>query len=287
MLQKSLSSASLLKQATAAVQAQETRGAVRPHLGRANTDYVTSSFSSRRLSHATSTTMGPSTESSGITSPTTERKHIHFNEQVEQCIAIDVKGYDEEDLGPEFDDDESDPDNDGVMMKPAKTKKRLPVSRRRRRRKSTGSDGKIIAKLPSTTLKYRDDMAAEQDSAMKHSTGPYRNSVLSPSSSQETLRPSRKAGRFIIGEDDDDDEMEDPFGGPSGWRSPPSGQTTPTTSGSTDGEPKGMRRTPSGMFMPYEEGEQAQGDGIFGRVVDTVNTARDIAHVIWNVGWRK
>ncbi|KAJ4186645.1 hypothetical protein NW759_016934 [Fusarium solani] len=28
-------------------------------------------------------------------------------------------------------------------------------------------------------------------------------------------------------------------------------------------------------------------DGIFGRVIDTVNTARDIAHVIWNVGWRK
>jgi hypothetical protein len=41
------------------------------------------------------------------------------------------------------------------------------------------------------------------------------------------------------------------------------------------------------MFMPYEEGEMQSGDGIFGRVIDTVNTARDIAHVIWNVGWRK
>lgn len=48
-----------------------------------------------------------------------------------------------------------------------------------------------------------------------------------------------------------------------------------------------MRRTPSGMFMPYEEAEGAPGDGIIGRVIDTVNTARDIAHVIWNVGWRK
>jgi hypothetical protein len=44
------------------------------------------------------------------------------------------------------------------------------------------------------------------------------------------------------------------------------------------------------MLMPYEEaGPAASGssEGIFGRVVDTVNTARDIAHVIWNVGWRK
>jgi hypothetical protein len=43
------------------------------------------------------------------------------------------------------------------------------------------------------------------------------------------------------------------------------------------------------MFMPYEEGEPAVpvGEGTFGWVIDTVNTARDIAHVIWNVGWRK
>jgi len=50
----------------------------------------------------------------------------------------------------------------------------------------------------------------------------------------------------------------------------------------------GLRRTPSGMFMPYEEDEDdVVAAGLFGRVVDTVNTARDIAHVIWNVGWRR
>jgi hypothetical protein len=26
--------------------------------------------------------------------------------------------------------------------------------------------------------------------------------------------------------------------------------------------------------------------GLFGKAVDTVNTAKDIAYVIWNVGWR-
>jgi len=53
-------------------------------------------------------------------------------------------------------------------------------------------------------------------------------------------------------------------------------------------ESAGLRRTASGMFMPYEEDDDEPGaPGIIGRVVDTVNTARDIAHVIWNVGWRK
>jgi hypothetical protein len=49
-----------------------------------------------------------------------------------------------------------------------------------------------------------------------------------------------------------------------------------------------MRRTESGMFMPYEEDEDdLMAAGMFGRISETVNTARDIAHVLWNVGWRK
>lgn len=61
------------------------------------------------------------------------------------------------------------------------------------------------------------------------------------------------------------------------------------SSSSLNGEPSsGMRRTPSGMFMPYEEEDEAPAsEGLFGKVVDTVNTAKDIAHVIWNVGWRR
>jgi hypothetical protein len=42
------------------------------------------------------------------------------------------------------------------------------------------------------------------------------------------------------------------------------------------------------MFMPCaEEDEAAVSGGLFGTVVDTVNTAKDITHVLWNVGWRK
>ena len=43
------------------------------------------------------------------------------------------------------------------------------------------------------------------------------------------------------------------------------------------------------MFMPYDEhdDDDLMAAGLLGKVVDTVNTAKDIAHVIWNVGWRR
>jgi hypothetical protein len=87
MLQRSLSSSSLLKQAAAAVQAQQSEhgGISRPGLGRATSEYAYP-FSSRRLSRE-NTSMLSSITSSGLASPGTgEKKHIHFNEQVEQCI---------------------------------------------------------------------------------------------------------------------------------------------------------------------------------------------------------
>ena len=40
------------------------------------------------------------------------------------------------------------------------------------------------------------------------------------------------------------------------------------------------------MLMPVEESGAQNYPGLVGRVVETVNTARDIVHVIWNVGWR-
>src|ERR1700712_2430501 len=84
MLQRSLSASSLLKQAAAAVQAQQCE---RPGIGRATSDYVSFAFSTRRPSRE-NTSLLSSISSSGLASPGTgEKKHIHFNEQVEQCIA--------------------------------------------------------------------------------------------------------------------------------------------------------------------------------------------------------
>src|SRR6478609_5230394 len=115
MLRKSHSTASLLKQATAAVQAQERQGILRPCSGRANTDYVTYPFSSRRSSQANRDSI-VSTDSWGIMpSQTPQRKRIHFNEQVEQCIAVNIKGEEEEDVATDCVADHSG--SDSAMMK--------------------------------------------------------------------------------------------------------------------------------------------------------------------------
>ncbi len=178
MLQRSISSSSLIKQAAAAVQAQQKeRGGIRVHrrpgLERAATDYITFPFSSRRVSHD-NTSLRPSLASSGFVSPSGERRHIHFNEQVSQCIAVDVKGDDDEDDEVELDAPvfDSDSDSDGIMMKRSVMKRRQPILKKKRNAKSPINTGesKTIAMLPSTTLKYRSDTPElPESSAVKHS----------------------------------------------------------------------------------------------------------------------
>lgn len=299
MLQRSLSASSLVKQAAAAVQAQQKGGMKRvgrrPGIDRAHTDFVTFQINSRAISND-NTSLFPSAVTSGVISPSGERRHIHFNEQVEQCIAVEVKGDDDdEDLDAARYEYDSDSDDGAIMMKRTASKKR-PILKRS---KSHGqaSESKTIAMLPSTTLKYREDTPEPTESAMKHSTGvAYRSPLISPSSSQETLRPSKKSGKLFFNDDDDeddedeedrDDEDED---NNTTWMSSTrsGGLSRSQSSSSLSAEPSGMRRTASGMFMPVEEGgRDTANEGLFGRVIDTVNTARDIAHVIWNVGWRK
>jgi hypothetical protein len=243
-----------------------------------------------------------SISSSGLASPGTgERKHIHFNEQVEQCIALEMKGDDDEE--PEsyaiHDYDDSDSDDGGIMMKRSNSKRNFPPlhSRRTTPRQSFSAESKTIAMLPSTTLKYRADTPEPSETAMKHSNF-WNGSKLSPSPSQETLRPSKPSSRMLLGDEEDEDDEDMNWQPPSAFANRKDSVSTTQerfqnlhTSGSSSsltGEPSGMRRTPSGMFMPYEEDEDdVVSEGLFGKVVDTVNTAKDIAHVIWNVGWRR
>ncbi|KAF7927833.1 hypothetical protein BELL_0582g00010 [Botrytis elliptica] len=293
MLQRSLSSSSLLKQAAAAVQAQQS-GDGRPGIIRAASDYVPYEFASRQSEQA-DLSMLSSVTSSGLITPGTEKKHISFNEQVSQCIALEVKGDDDDELDYSTQDfDDSDSDDGAIMMKRSTSKRQLPPMRKRIiSRVNSMTDSKTIAMLPSTTLKYRADTPEPQETAMKHS-GSFHRGKLSPSPSQDTLKPSKPSTRMLLGDDEDDDDID--------WQ-PPNAfahrkdsvsiaqdrfHSLSTSDSVGNEEPSGMRRTPSGMFMPYEEDEDdAVSEGLFGKVVDTVNTAKDIAHVIWNVGWRR
>lgn len=299
MLQRSLSTSSLVKQAAAAVQAQQSQGILRvgrrPALERSTTDYLTFPFSSRHHTHP------HSSMSSEITSPSSEKKHIHFNEQVVQCIAVEAKGEEDEEEAEtdRFTLGDSDSDDGAIMMKTSSKKKKLRPILKRSRSSQSSVESKTIAMLPSTTLKYREDTPEATETAMKHSTS-YRSPGVSPSSSQETLKPSKPSRKFSLADDNDDEDEEDgeEDGLTLSWRSSKKaaeslasggGLHRTVSSGSLGAEPAGMRRTASGMFMPYEDGEAPSSarEGLFGRVIDTVNTARDIAHVIWNVGWRK
>lgn len=289
MLQKSISASSLVKQAASAVQAERDLSRPRlrdnrPIFGRAASDFITSSFPSHTISRDTADTFSSSTTSGLHTPDHGEKRHIRFADTVEQCIAIDGKGNDADDE-PSYQNDDSDSDSDeGVIMMSLKTNRKKPISRSNS--KTDLSEKTLIVNLEPTTLKYRTD-SPDVPEHPSHSVGPsfWRRGNLSPSPSQETLRPVHPSRNFLLEEDDDENDLS--------WE--PSGAFADRREGSDRGEDDddehsgglgGMRRTASGMLMPYEEGEEAQNSGLFGKVVDTVNTAKDIAHVIWNVGWR-
>jgi hypothetical protein len=178
--------------------------------------------------------------------------------------------------------------DDGLTMKRLRPGKRAPPMRRKSTndKNSFTSDGKMIAMLLSTTLNHRGRILEPSEEAMKHSIS-IRNPILSPSLPQETC--SKHLGRFFEEEEDHDmtdvDVDADPaLYGAKSFENP--GFYRRTSTDNITAEPTGIRRTPSGMFTPYEE-EESSKDSIFGRFIDTVNTARDMAYFIWNVGWRK
>lgn len=122
---------------------------------------------------------------------------------------------------------------------------------------------------------------------MKHSNSFWNSGKLSSSPSQETLRDG-------LGDDGADMDWQPPSAFTNRKDSMAVSQErlqnlhTTRLSSCLNGDPSDMRRTPSGMFLPYEEDEDdVVTEGLFGKVVDAVNTAKDIAYVIWNVGWRR
>ncbi|KUL82830.1 hypothetical protein ZTR_09206 [Talaromyces verruculosus] len=332
ILQRSLSQHTLLKHAGAILQAQKAENYSRgkPAFERATSDMGVPLARILEYPYTSSSTHCTPSESasSGLVSPS-EKRHIHFNNEVVQCIAVEAKDYEEHDVDPslfflgeeydkdydEYGDDEYDhnryynDDNDdtesdeGIVMMKQVSSRTSPagttaistsVSSRTTPKSSTSSESKTIAPLPPTTLKCRSDTPELPWSMSQEDT----RSKLSPTPSIETLRPPRPEANFLL--DDDEVEQESYFNFKTKSRrhtydssnnrpwfvNPEDRQELEFNDG--DGSNSGnLHLTPSGMFMPYEEGEEASYTGMFGRIVDTVNTARDIAHVIWNVGWRK
>jgi len=266
-------------------------------MGRASSDFASALPSNPASREATDYFSSQST--SGLQTPAEgEKKHIRFDDKVEQCIAVDIKDGDYDDDYQDEDSwdanrDSDDSSDDGVVMM-KKSKKRRPVSRRRPRSSFTGGESKTIAKLPSTTLKYRTDSpdVTEASPPQSHSVGGiWRGTKLSPSPSQETLRPSHPSNNFLLDEEDDEADISwEPSGafadGSGGL--PISYDVQGISKQDETSSPGGLRRTPSGIFIQTGDDDDEIGTpGLLGKVENAVNTAKDIAHVIWNVGWKK
>lgn len=229
------------------------------------------------------------------------QKQLRFDEKVEQCIAVECKESELDDESEsETEEDtpstalaESDSDDGLFMLDRSKRKKDGPQKGGRISR-SNSTSGTMIETLPATTLKSRTpspdvDAAAQQHHVFGKNWG---TSKLSPSPSQETLRPSRPSRNFLLADDDDDEDAPEMSSTWSFGRSNPnsslgasaSSQPSSSMMASQDFNPtdgydgiEGMRRTESGMFMPYDEDEDdIVAEGLFGRVSETINTFRDI-----------
>lgn len=304
MLQRSLSSSTLVKQATDALRAQQP--ATNLHVSSADGNEARSNLAKSNpekidLKMITGPpTPIPSVSTSGMQTPCTKR-HIHFNNKVEQCIAIN-KSSGHEDYYSAIHDDSSD--EDLLMMKPVHNS-RTKRSHHSTPRNSFSGESKTIAMLPSTTLNYRGDTPDPILQEIKqNAVGRKAAPRYSPPIPQEIFKPTpqntnnsvpSREGRtlttpptnFLLDEEDEEFDME--------WQPSPLRREgiyvhkrEEADYGSHDEQNDGLRQTPSGMFMPYDDDEGAfAAGGIIGRVFDTVNTAKDIAHVIWNVGWRK
>ncbi|KAF3938529.1 hypothetical protein ABW19_dt0207546 [Dactylella cylindrospora] len=273
LLQRSISSSSLLKQATASIRSQQSQNhhrLSRPVMpNRAVSDYATYPFVSNTRTTGEASSETTSAMESGIQSPSSCRKHIHFNDRVEQCIAVEIKDEDDDmdgDVG--FDDDEESSDDEGGLCLNMSNR---PKNGGRQNSRGSLSEPQTIQKLPSTTLKAEVEPSELKQSTSNNNLSAYFFGAASSGSSKSGLGSGTA---FVFNEDEEDDSIE--------WEPKWANRKDSVTInkgrfGDLDDEYGGFSECPP---TPPSGNE-----GIFGRAVDAVNTARDIAHVFWNVGW--
>ncbi|OJJ43697.1 hypothetical protein ASPZODRAFT_169346 [Penicilliopsis zonata CBS 506.65] len=289
ILQRSLSQHTLLKDAGAILRAQEFENPYGlPSIPKS------ASSAGQSLHHLrTDSTPGSCdsiathTSSLSATSPSEKRRHIHFNNEVVQCIAVEAKDMeDEDDQDPFFlfEDEEDLFSGDDTPVTRWPFSAGTSISNRSTPRGSFSTDSKIIAPLPPTTLKYRGDTPdipsnpmlnpwVFQDSAPRSSLSPSAESIWSSkalsSSPPEYENGNSSDYNWQCKEYFFEDAPTDP---------------SPTTQTASNPDEQYCSALPDPSLLCHEE--VTTNDTIFSRLMDTINTARDIAHVIWNVGWQ-
>jgi len=240
-------------------------------------------LTSRSENHAKTDYFGGNwtSSSSGGLTPSVS-KHIHFNDRVEQCIAVEIKDDDITAI-----DDESE--DEGLFMGPRHPPK---------------VEHSTIAILPATTLRPGDDPICEPPRVAftpsrepPEVSGFYYEEGGGFSSSES---PPEFPPRF---EDPTDDlSFDHSFGSSASTENIPSNTTSSTSSrrssdfsleeesqyrGSVSAIPIPTARSMSprdhGGMMGEEDDDE--GIGIVGLAADAISTAKDFVGVIWNAGW--
>lgn len=279
LLEKSQNEHTLLQRAGDIIRVQRSSPVPgRRGLGKGGSDFSLPSYHTSSVlntpAESTDSADRPPRYSFGTQTPS-EAKHVFFDEEVRQVQAVESEDDEKEEQPGEIFEESDEDDDGGLMMASSRTR-----SNRNTPRSSFSDNNKTITPLPSTTLKYRKD-TPEPPEIPNGAQLWMPSRTLQHSSSQETLKPSNPSHNFLL--DDDPEVMDGP------WSSPTQKDDySPYTQEDQDG-PYGMRRTPSGMFMPYDENEEeaAMNNTLFGQAIYAVNTFKDIAHVVWNVGWSR
>jgi hypothetical protein len=233
----------------------------------------------------------PSATTSRERSPAAiEKRHIHFYDKVEQFIAMGVEDADDDEDTREiysYDDDSSSDDGFLIMKGPLKPKF-LQQNNRNCSQTSFSPKNRTIAILPSTTLKSGVDTLDPTE--LKTRDDERLSWYLSP----ETFPLAESATDIPL---ESHDEIAD-----VSWNLPSAFANhknrisiahdglLQNSSWETNGceEHRQLSCNPRGMSMLCNEGDNdVVAAGLFGRVTDAMNTAKDIAYVLWNVGWEK
>jgi hypothetical protein len=233
----------------------------------------------------------PSATTSRERSPAAiEKRHIHFYDKVEQFIAMGVEDSDGDKDPREiysYDDDSSSDDGVLIMKRPSEPKV-LQQSNRNCSQTSFSLKSRTIAILPSTTLKSGVDTLDLTE--LKTRDDGRLSWYLSP----ETFPLTESATDILL---ESHDEIAD-----VSWNLPSASANhknrismahdslLQNSSWETSGceAHRHLSCNPRGMSMLCKEGDNdVVAAGLFGRVTDGMNTAKDIAYVLWNVGWEK
>jgi hypothetical protein len=160
---------------------------------------------------------------------------------------------------------------------------------------SANVDWKTIAPLPSTTLKDVKDITEAHETTTVCSNGFCNGSLSHPFWCQKAQNPPALNPPAMTAPEDsgESDEIEwQPWNFRGGRDDVVSDQVWSQNSrvsilSSPGGGQVGKPRIGTQVSVQYYEGRDAREPaGLFGKAVDTVNTAKDIAYVMWNVGWR-